>query len=101
MKADIQKMLSDRIRDNYCLSHEIARNKALQILERCPEQLLPNVEQWAVGEKLTDIYVGKYSIPMIMAIWEHQDFISALDTITEYFVGDRDAAERRIWQMRR
>lgn len=98
---NIRERLADRISEDYCLIQENARTKALEILANGPSQLLPNVEQWSNRKKITDIYVGKYSIPMIMEIWGRQDFISALEIITEYLNGDCDMAERRIWQTRR
>jgi hypothetical protein len=101
MKTDIQKKLAERISKDYFLSQENAQVKVLQIYSSCPSQLITNVEQWAKNASLTDIFIGKYSIPMIMAIWGCQDFLSALEVITEYFNGDADAAERRIWQTRR
>ena len=69
--------------------------------QSCPAPLQKNLEQWASGQPLSEIHIGRYSIPMIMAIWGQPDFSGALDVLTEYLTGDRDAAERRIWQMRR
>lgn len=97
----VRNRLTERIVSDYHLGVDNARLKAEQICHNCPEQLRPNVEQYALGSKITDIYVGQYSIPMIMAIWGNQDFIGALDVITQYLNGDPDIAEHRIWRMRR
>lgn len=101
MDVDFQKRLEDRICEDYQFLWENSRTIALEIRKKCPHHLLPNVEQWVRGEQITDIYAGKYSIPMIMEIWGRKDFLGALYTMIEYLTGDSDTAERRIWQMRR
>lgn len=50
---------------------------------------------------MTDIYVGKYSLPMILAIWQSRDFLHALEVMTELYEGHTEAAEIQIWRMRR
>lgn len=101
MNVDFHKRLEDRICAEYHLPQENAWTIALEIRRKCPYQLLPNVEQWVQREQITDIYAGKYSIPMIMEIWGRKDFLGALYVIIEYLAGDSDTAERRIWQTRR
>lgn len=101
MKADIEQKLSSKIQKVYCLSKDNAQDKAVQMLRNCPAQLMPNICEWAEDRELTDIYIGKYSVPMIMSIWGRQDFLGALEVISEFLQGDADKAERRIWQMRR
>ena len=55
-----------------------------------------------VGNRtLTDIYIGKYSLPMILAIWDSKDFLSAWEVMTELAEGEIETAEMRIWNMRR
>ena len=73
----------------------------MQTLEGCPVELAQNVEEWAKGQKLTDIYIGKYSLPMILAIWNNRDFLKALEVMTELAKGNTEIAELRIWNMRR
>lgn len=101
MTAELQKKLTARLVRNYHLSEPDAQVKARMLGQRCPAPLQKNLEQWASGQPLSEIRIGRYSIPMIMAIWGQPDFSGALDVLTEYLTGDRDAAERRIWQMRR
>ena len=101
MTMDMKQKLSKKIQKAYFLSEKAAERKAAAILEKCPPQLMPNVIEWCSDEKLTDILVGKYSVPMIMAVWGRQDFIGALEVIIEFLHGDAEAAEYRIWQMRR
>lgn len=101
METNIKQRLSDRIQMAYGLSKKNAESKAIQLLKKCPDQLIKNVYEWIDGVELTDIYIGKYSVPMIMAVWKNQDFIGALEVMTEFMHGDEDCAERRIWLMRR
>lgn len=99
--TDIVRNLAERICSEYGLGKENAQTKAIELYQKCPYQLRENLEQWAAGVPLEDIYVGKYSVPLIMAIWGSCDFIGALEVISEYLNGNQDIAERRIWQMRR
>ncbi len=93
--------LAERIRREYGCTQKAAQDKAMQVLERCPTVLAQNVEEWAKGQKLTDIYIGKYSLPMILAIWNSSDFLRALEVMTELAKGSIEMAELRIWNMRR
>lgn len=98
---NIQKDLAVKIQEEYGLGESNAQSKAADILDRCPVQLKPNVYEWTKGRTLSDIFIEKYSIPMILSIWRSNDFLGALDVITELFQGDVDKAERQIWRMRR
>ena len=98
---NIQKELAIRIQEEYGLRESNAQIKAAEILDRCPVQLRPNVYEWMEGRPLSDIFIEKYSIPMILSIWRSNDFLGALDVITELSQGDVDKAERQIWRMRR
>ena len=91
----------DKIVKEYNLTEEDAHNKAVKILERCPEKLRQNVQEWSENRTLTDIYIGKYSLPMILAIWDSKDFLSAWEVMTELAEGEIETAEMRIWNMRR
>ena len=93
--------LADRIRQEYGLAKEAAHNKAIQTLKACPVALYPNVQEWSEEQALTDIYVGKYSLPMILAIWNSRDFLKALEVLTELSEGNVETAEMKIWNMRR
>ena len=101
MKAQAISKLIGRICLEYGFTQEAAKKKALQVLERCPAALLRNVEEWADGQKLTDIFIGKYSLPMILAIWNSKDFLRALEVMAELDEGSIETAELRIWNMRR
>lgn len=98
MFDDLVSRLTERIALEYCVENVNARTKAEELCTNCPEQLMLNVQQYANGSHLTDIYVGDYSIPMIMTIWGNRDFVGAMTVITEYINGNTDIAERRIWR---
>ncbi|MCD8148319.1 MAG: hypothetical protein LUE92_01895 [Clostridiales bacterium] len=93
--------LSERIRQEYGLTQESAQDKAMQVMEMCPVKLTQNVEEWSKRQKLTDIYIGNYSLPMILAIWNSRDFLRALEIMIELEKGNIEIAERKIWNMRR
>lgn len=101
MKAHDVTRLTERIRLEYGFTQKVAQDKAMQALEDCPSALTQNVEEWAKGQKLTDIYIGQYSLPMIMAIWNSRDFLKALEVMTELAKGNTEIAELKIWNMRR
>lgn len=101
MMENIQKELAIKIQEEYGLEESNAQSKAAEILDRCPAQLRPNVYEWTEGRPLSDIFIEKYSIPMILSIWRSSDFLRALDVITELLQGDSDKAVRQIWRMRR
>ena len=95
MEKCSREKLVDKIVKEYNLTEEDAHNKAVKILERCPEKLRQNVQEWSENRTLTDIYIGKYSLPMILAI------LSAWEVMTELAEGEIETAEMRIWNMRR
>lgn len=101
MKAQAISKLIGRICLEYGFTQEAAQKKAMQVLERCPTALLQNVEEWSDGQKLTDIFIGRYSLPMILAIWNSKDFLRALEVMAELDEGSIETAELRIWNMRR
>ncbi len=101
MKARIETQLADRIRQEYGFTQEAAQDRAMVTLENCPPVLAQNIEEWAKGQKLTDIYIGQYSLPMILAIWKNRDFLKALEVMTELAKGNTEIAELQIWNMRR
>lgn len=101
MKTYDATQLAERIRLEYGFTREVAKNRAVQALENCPPVLEWNIEEWVKGQKLTDIYIGQYSLPMILAIWNSRDFLKALDVMTELAEGNTEIAELQIWNMRR
>lgn len=100
IQIDVQK-LEEKIHIEYHMSMEAAHERTLQVEKRCPKQLYINVYQWIKGEEISDIYIGKYSLPMILDIWKSNDFLRALEVICELSQGDTEKAEFNIWEMRR
>lgn len=101
MKTHNITQLTDRIRREYGFTQEVAQVRAVQTLENCPPELAQNLEEWAKEQKLTDIYIGQYSLPMILAIWKNRDFLKAMEVMTELAKGNTKIAELKIWNMRR
>ena len=101
MKICDIKGLADRICQEYGFTQNTAQDKAEQIVKNCPAVLAQNVEEWSKGQKLTDIYIGKYTLPMILTIWNSKDFLNALEVMSELEKGNVEAAEVRIWNLRR
>lgn len=66
-------------------------------MKNCPVVLAKNLEEWSKGQKLTNIYIGKYTLPMILAIWNSKDFLNALEVMDELEKGNVETAELRIW----
>lgn len=100
IQIDVQK-LEEKIHIEYHMSMEAAHERALQVEKRCPKQLYINVYQWIKGDEISDIYIGKYSLPMILDIWKSNDFLRALEVMCELSQGDTEKAELKIWEMRR
>ena len=101
MNAHDVARLTERIRLEYGFTLEAAQDKAVQALKDCPVALAQNVEEWSKGQNLTDIYIGQYSLPMILAIWNSRDFLKALEVMGELEKGNHEIAELKIWNMRR
>ena len=100
IQIDVQK-LEEKIHIEYHMSMEAAHERALQVEKRCPKQLYINVYQWIKGDEISDICIGKYSLPMILSIWKSNDFLRALEVMCELSQGDTEKAELKIWEMRR
>lgn len=101
MTAELQAKLAARISREYFLSEDAAKKQAREMVRNCPDLLQKNLEQWAVGEPLTEISIDGYSVPMLLALWHSPDFLGAMEVLAEYLTGDRDKAEHRIWRTRR
>ena len=71
-----------------------------ELLLGLDSRLIPNVEQWIKGEKLTDIRIGKYSIIEIMKIRDNKEFFDALDTMREC-IANPEIADLLVWRFRR
>ena len=93
--------LTNKICKEYGLDADTARSKAQQITKGCPQALWPNLCEWSEERPLSDIYVGKYTLPMILAIWNSKDFLRALEVMKELCEGKTETAELKIWEMRR
>ena len=100
IQIDVQK-LEEKIHIEYHMSMEAAHERTLQVEKRCPKQLYINVYQWIKGDEISDIYIGKYSLPMILDIWKSNDFLRALEVMCELSQGDTEKAELKIWEVRR
>ena len=94
IQIDVQK-LEEKIHIEYHMSMEAAHERTLQVEKRCPKQL------YIKGDEISDIYIGKYSLPMILDIWKSNDFLRALEVMCELSQGDTEKAELKIWEMRR
>lgn len=101
MKRNMELELKLKIQETYGMSASEAQGKSEKILRECPPQLMQNILEWAAGKPLSDIYIDRYSIPMVMSIWENNDFLRALSVVIELLQGDADKAVRQIWNMRR
>ena len=96
--CDVTK-LADKISREYGFNRGAAQVKAVEALEMCPPALAENLKEYTESKPLTDIYIGKYSLPMILALWNSNDFLRALEVITEYSNGNKGTAELKIWSM--
>lgn len=70
-------LFTAQIQKGYGLNHWIAERNAREVLSELPPRLLPNVEEWSLGRKLTDIRIGDYSISRVLALWGNADFLGA------------------------
>lgn len=95
-----KELFTNKIREVYKLDPEGALANAERILGKLPDRLLPNIDEWSRGLPLSDIYISKYSVPMILAMWKNNDFISAVEVMIE-MERNPDKAVRQIWNMRR
>lgn len=104
MKEHMKYLLPEvtKAMEEHCgYSHKLAVFAAKQLLTRMPDVLLPNLYEWLKGEPISDLRVGKYSIYVIMKIWnldEQKEFPLAAETMSLY-LQEPHAGERRIWRM--
>lgn len=104
MKEHVRYLLPEvkKAMEEYCgYSHKHAEIAARELLTTMPDVLLPNLYEWLKGEPISDLRVGKYSIYVIMKIWnlnEKKEFPLAAETMSLYIREPR-SGERRIWRM--
>ena len=90
----------DKIQDFYGMDADAALYTAGKIMYDLPKILLPNIDEWCAGKKLTEISIEGFSIPFILDLWKSHDFISALNCMIELHK-DPDNGKRKIWRMQR
>ncbi len=100
MKQELQQDFAKKIEEAYWMSPDKAQKQAEEVLARLPDCLIPNIREWLQGTILTDICIQDYSIPMILAIWDSQDFLGAVQVMAELEENPAEAL-RKIWNMRR
>lgn len=92
---------TEKIQQTYGFSYDLSRSHAENILQNIPDALIPNIDEWCAGNcALTNIYIGKYSLPMLLHLWNSNDFIDAAQALIEY-ERDPDKGEGLIWRIRR
>lgn len=101
MKQVDTQQLAAKIKTEYGISDQAAFEKAAQIQQSCPVQLIQNVCEWVEGRPLTDIFVEGYSVPMILYLWGNRDFLRAFTVMQMIANGEKKQAESAIWEMRR
>ena len=99
MKQKLQQDFAKKIEEAYWMSPDKAQKQAEEVLARLPDCLIPNIREWIQGTILTDICIQDYSIPMLLAIWDSQDFLGAVQVMAELEENPAEAL-RKIWNMR-
>ena len=101
MNGNMRAALTEKIIKQYKLNVADAVLRAEMVMKKCPQILMKNVCEWVRNMPLTDVYVGEYSLPMILSIWNNSDFLRALEVMEELLEGHTEMAELKIWEMRR
>lgn len=70
---------------------------AKKVIAETDECLEENLNQWMRNEPLSEIWIGKYCIGMVLSIRGNRNFLDALDALNLYAL-DPAAGERRIWR---
>ena len=78
------------------LDWTLCESYAVRLVQETDGRLEGNVRQWMSGEPLSDIWIGKYCIGMVMAI-QSCGFLDALEALNAY-CADADLVERKIWR---
>lgn len=78
------------------LSAELSEAYAARLAAETDERLEENVRQWMSGEELTDVWIGAYSVGMVMEI-QGGGFLAALEALNAYS-RDPKTGEPKIWR---
>lgn len=89
--------ITEKIMDEYGFSQELSRSNAERLIAICPESLGKNVEEWLSDKELSDIFIDRYSLPMILSIWHSTDFLRAMEVMSKLSEGEVQSAEFMIW----
>ena len=90
----------EKIQDVYGMDADAALYTAGKIMYDLPKKLLPNIDEWCSGRKLSEITIEGFSIPLILDLWQSNDFISAVNCMIE-LDKDPDNGKRKVWRMQR
>lgn len=94
----MERQLENKISREYRIDKDKACKIAKNIISEVPKELLVNVNEWIKGQKLSDIYIEGYSLPMILALWNNSDFLTAINVMCE-LTRNKESAEKKIWRM--
>ena len=86
-------------RDNPDLKKSVLEKIADRIKMDTDPRLEQNVAEWAQGQKISDLWIGKYCVNAIMSIRGDKNFIDALDAMNLY-LADEKAGVWKIWRTR-
>lgn len=101
LKNTDKNALLDRIREEYPVFNQMQYERLLaRTIEQTDERLERNVAEWLRGDKLSDIWIGRYCVNMVMQIQGGTDFLWALDVLSRYAI-DPAVGERLIWRSKR
>lgn len=100
MENNRQNLLIDKLQTEYGMPKEAALHNSKDLLKKTPSCLLPNIDEWCKGLPLSDIYICEYSIPMILNLWNSNDFLAALRILCN-LERDYDDAVTKIWRIQR
>ena len=94
-----KEKFQQKLQESYGFSRQIANVTVNGYLPAIPEEVIPNVIEWYEDQPLSDLRVEGFSIPMIFAYWNNQDFLLALGCMME-LKRNPDEAKRMIWRMK-
>lgn len=81
-KTRIDKF-QEKIQAFYALDADAALYTAGKIMYALPKKLLSNIDEWCESRPLSDIYIEGFSVPMLLNLWETNDFLSAINCMIE------------------
>lgn len=95
-----EQALTDAIKDAFpSMEAALCADRARSIIEKTDERLEENVGQWMRKEPLSEIWIGRYCVGMVMSIRGDNSFLEALEALSLYG-SNPSAGERRIWRTR-